>query len=63
MDTTNAVPNPGSDEAILRGCICPVIDNHYGRGIPLSGGITFWITGGCPVHYPPQPHTKDKTDE
>jgi hypothetical protein len=27
-DTTNAVPNPGSEEAILRGCTCPVIEGH-----------------------------------
>jgi len=50
--TTNAVPNPGSNEARARGCTCPVIDNHHGRGVPLPGGNKFWITGNCPVHDP-----------
>jgi hypothetical protein len=41
------VPKPGSDEALALGCICPVVDNDYGRG---RG--PFWITDGCPVHDP-----------
>lgn len=40
-------PNPGSEEAIKQGCICPVIDNHYGEGLPNGD---FWYTEGCPVH-------------
>ncbi len=51
-DTTNAVPNPGSQAAINRGCTCPVIDNHHGEGVPMSGGTQFWMTAGCPVHAP-----------
>lgn len=27
------VPNPGSDEAIDRGCTCPILDNAHGAGI------------------------------
>lgn len=27
-----ALPNPGSLEARLRGCSCPVVDNHHGKG-------------------------------
>lgn len=52
-DTTNAVPNPGSIEAVAKGCTCPVIDNHYGEGAwgPGTEGI-FWYTSGCPVHWP-----------
>jgi len=41
------VPNPGSNEAIELGCICPVLDNNHGMG---KG--PFWYTEGCPVHYP-----------
>jgi hypothetical protein len=42
-------PNPGSDEAIDRGCICPVLDN--GRGNPELGRTRgWWITSGCPLH-------------
>lgn len=29
METT---PKPGSDDAIARGCTCPVLDNARGRG-------------------------------
>jgi hypothetical protein len=42
--------NPGSKEALAAGCRCPVIDNHYGRGVPTGDGPVFWITEGCPVH-------------
>ncbi len=52
-DTTNAVPNPGSDEAISKGCKCAVIDNHYGKGfLNGKGERLFWMTQGCPVHDP-----------
>jgi len=56
-DTPNTVPNPGSDEALMRGCTCPVIDNGHGRG--YMGGVKdergqtmFVVTCGCPVHAP-----------
>jgi len=38
-------PNPGSEEAIQKGCTCPVLDNDYGQG---EG--PFWVTAGCPIH-------------
>ena len=44
------IPNPGSKEAQEMGCICPVIDNHYGRGISVEGKIQFWMIEGCPLH-------------
>jgi len=38
---------PGSKDALLAGCTCPVIDNHYGHG--YSKGQ--WIYDiECPVH-------------
>ncbi len=43
-------PNPGSKEAIAKGCRCPVIDNHYGKGIPTEDGLEFWYSADCPVH-------------
>jgi hypothetical protein len=46
-----SLPNPGSDEAIERGCTCPVIDNHYGEGMPYRDGPRFWISGNCPLHH------------
>lgn len=45
-------PNPGSAEAIKKGCRCPVLDNNYGRGVPWGGegAFMFWYTADCPVH-------------
>lgn len=48
---------PGSDEARDHGCICPRVDNDYGKGIPCmidgdeSSETTGWfITSACPLH-------------
>lgn len=48
--------NPGSNEAVDKGCLCPVLDNCHGKGIfdsPKgnfpSRGI-FWINEDCPLH-------------
>jgi hypothetical protein len=43
-------PNPGSERAISAGCTCPVIDNHYGRGVPYPDGPAFWKSEDCPLH-------------
>lgn len=46
-------PNPGSKEAQALGCKCPVIDNHFGKGIEMGsvdGSPSFWINGDCPIH-------------
>lgn len=42
------VPNPGSDEAVRRGCTCPQIDNEHGRG--YRGGPGFAISEKCRLH-------------
>lgn len=42
-------PNPGSDEARKQGCICPVLDNGYGRGWMGMPGV-FCYSETCPVH-------------
>lgn len=50
--TIDDTPNPGSETARSRGCECPVIDNHYGRGFGPSGEPPrFVISGSCPVHH------------
>lgn len=41
---------PGSEEAEKAGCTCPVIDNHYGKGMPFKDGPKYWINGDCPIH-------------
>ncbi len=47
-------PNPGSKEAIEQGCLCPVVDNHKGKGIlQPDETILFWYTSNCPVHTMP----------
>lgn len=55
VDDTAAVPNPGSEEALEQGCLCPVIDNRYGRGFLYPDGrgglaVAFYFTEGCPLH-------------
>jgi hypothetical protein len=44
------IPNPGSDEAILAGCVCPVVDNGHGQRADA-----FVVVMGCPVHWPEEP--------
>jgi hypothetical protein len=52
-------PNPGSKEAQDQGCLCPVIDNHYGNGFPDgNGGVNFWYSGDCPLHTPKATQSK-----
>lgn len=70
-DTTSAVPNPGSDEAVARGCTCRPLLNARGFDdamanptVSLAGQIyTFWMSGDCPVHNPKPQTAKDKTDD
>lgn len=53
-------PNPGSQQAREQGCICAVLDNSHGRGVPWPRQDgkdpkqypSFWITEGCPIHAP-----------
>ncbi len=47
LNTTK--PNPGSDEAVKIGCLCPVIDNHYGHGYQGEEGV-FVYNSECPIH-------------
>lgn len=48
-DDLRAAPNPGSDEAIAKGCKCPVLDNAHGRGYLGKPGI-FVLSADCPLH-------------
>jgi len=43
-------PNPGSAEAVAQGCKCPLINNHYGDGVPIEGEPQFRINSECPIH-------------
>ena len=43
------IPSPGSDEAVRQGCVCPVMDNHQGKGYMGIPGI-FVYSGSCHLH-------------
>ncbi len=44
-------PSPGSKEAQKAGCLCPVIDNHYGKGIRWEDvKVVFYMNVDCPLH-------------
>jgi len=43
------VPNPGSDEALGKGCKCPVMDNEHGKGWMGQRNL-FVMSGDCPLH-------------
>ena len=50
----NNKPNPGTQEAMALGCICPVIDNNHGKGIQIKKDTktetVFWHNADCPIH-------------
>ena len=52
MTDRAVIPNPGSPEAVEQGCLCPVIDNHYGKGIEMERGPSpiFTFNMECPLH-------------
>ena len=43
------IPNAGSDEAIDLGCICPIMDNEYGKGY-MGMEDVFVFNTQCPLH-------------
>lgn len=44
-------PTPGSVEAAKQGCVCPIIDNCYGKGVGGNGEqYGWWVTAECPLH-------------
>ena len=47
-----SVPNPGSPDAELQGCKCPILDNYSGTGCGrgADGNAMFWINADCPMH-------------
>ena len=49
--------SPGSLKAREAGCICPVMDNSYGKGYmggvkDSDGNTVYVIVVGCPIHHP-----------
>lgn len=53
-------PKPGTQEARAGGCICPVMDNSYGKGRYGDGEAYGWyITACCPLHDPGVPQHQE----
>lgn len=53
MSPTNSLPPPpGSDEAMEKGCLCPVIDNGHGAGYyTMDNGVPLYVINeACPLH-------------
>ena len=49
--TPQIQPNPGSQDAQIAGCTCPILDNEYGAGAYSVNGVPqFWINENCPLH-------------
>ena len=49
MAWAEGAPNPGTREAVAKGCICAVMDNNHGQRAPYPPD-GWWITQGCPQH-------------
>lgn len=59
---TQAYTSPGSPEAVKKGCLCPILDNHHGKGYKGIEGI-FIYNGNCPLHAVPYEHVEQITEE
>lgn len=55
-------PSPGSPEAVKKGCLCPVLDNHNGKGYKGIEGIYIY-NGSCPLHAVPYEDVEQITEE
>jgi len=46
------LPNPGSEEAVEAGCLCPILDNRHGEGVgdDENGNRLFWYSSDCALH-------------
>jgi len=51
-------PNPGSEQAVSQGCICPILDNGHGEG---RGGA-FYINNDCLLHGDKKPVLPDTSN-
>jgi len=49
-ETTRPMYNPGSADAVARGCTCDLIKNDFGRGKLDHDGVGFLCAETCPVH-------------
>ena len=47
---SQSMHNPGSADAVGRGCTCDFIKNDFGRGQTEPDGVAFYCAETCPVH-------------
>lgn len=59
---TQAYTSPGSPEAVKKGCLCPILDNHHGQGYQGIKGI-YVYSGNCPLHAVPYKRVEQITEE
>lgn len=54
--------NPGSKEAVKKGCCCPIMDNRQGLGIyeDKKGNRIFVINMECKIHGKKEEQCKKK---
>ena len=52
---------PGSEQAVARGCSCPVVDNKRGKGayVDGEGNPLFWFSAECSMHGADEPTPPD----
>lgn len=55
-------PSPGSPEAVKKGCLCPILDNHHGQGYQGIKGI-YVYSGNCPLHAVPYERVEQIIEE
>lgn len=43
---------PGTEQAVARGCVCPVGDNNGGNGayVAHDGQVSYWFSSKCRMH-------------
>ncbi len=57
--------NPGSPEAVKKGCRCSPTNNHNGKGFRPGGRgePIFWKEENCPLHGPEAEMNKQLKEE
>ena len=52
---------PGSEQAVARSCICPVVDNKNGIGayVDTDGNPVYWFSSECTMHGNDEPTPPD----
>lgn len=63
LGPTIMTPSPGSSRAVEQGCICPISDNHQGKGTPYIDGPLYWVDILCKLHAGPHSEWEEDDDE